>query len=126
MTRVTGSSIATNQKTHFGQINVGRTAAKQPYKVKYWALGNEIDGPWQLGHKTAEEYSKFALEAAKAMRSTDPSIKLIASGSSNYGPTADWMHWNRTVLETLRNQADYIALHTYINNRDNDFEKFMA
>ncbi|MBS1790031.1 MAG: alpha-N-arabinofuranosidase [Acidobacteria bacterium] len=98
----------------------------KPYKVKYWALGNEIDGPWQLGHKNAEEYSKFALEAAKAMRSTDNSIKLIASGSSNYGPTADWMHWNRTVLETLRNQADYIALHTYINNRDNDFEKFMA
>jgi alpha-N-arabinofuranosidase len=94
--------------------------------VKYWALGNEIDGPWQLGHKNAEEYSKFALEAAKAMRSTDNSIKLIACGSSNYGPTADWMHWNRTVLETLRNQADYIAIHTYINNRDNDFEKFMA
>ena len=51
--------------------------------------GNEIDGPWQLGHKNAEEYSKFALEAGKAMRSTDNSIKLIASGSSNYGPTAD-------------------------------------
>ena len=103
-----------------------KNGREQPYKVKYWALGNEIDGPWQLGNKTAEEYSKFALEAAKAMRSTDPSIKLIASGSSNYGPTADWMHWNRTVLETLRSQADYIALHTYINNRDNDFEKFMA
>ena len=98
----------------------------KPYKVKFWALGNEIDGPWQLGNKSAEEYAKFALEAGKAMRSTDNSIKLIASGSSNYGPTADWMHWNRTVLETLRNQADYIALHTYINNRDNDFEKFMA
>jgi alpha-L-arabinofuranosidase len=98
----------------------------KPYNVKYWALGNEIDGPWQLGHKNAEEYSKMALEAAKAMRSTDSSIKLIASGSSNYGPTADWRHWNRTVLETLRNQADYIAIHTYIGNRDNDFEKFMA
>ncbi len=98
----------------------------KPYKVKYWALGNEIDGPWQLGNKSAEEYAKFALEAGKAMRSTDPSIKLIASGSSNYGPTADWMHWNRTVLNTLRNQADYIAIHTYIGNRDNDFEKFMS
>lgn len=98
----------------------------KPYNVKYWALGNEIDGPWQLGHKSAEEYAKFALEAAKAMRSTDPSIKLIACGSSNYSPTADWIHWNRTVLNTLRNQADYIAIHTYIGNRDNDFEKFMA
>ena len=57
--------------------------------MKYWALGNEIDGPWQLGHKNAEEYSKFALEAAKAMRGIDPDIKLVASGSSNYG--ADWM-----------------------------------
>lgn len=96
----------------------------KPYKVKYWALGNEIDGPWQLGHKNAEEYSKFALEAGKAMRSTDSSIKLIASGSSNYG--ADWVNWNRTVINTLRNQADYIAIHTYINNRENDFERFMA
>ena len=98
----------------------------KPYNVKYWALGNEIDGPWQMGHKNAEEYSKFALEAGKAMRSTDPSIKLIASGSSNYGGGSDWIHWNRTVINTLRNQADYIAIHTYINNRDNDFERFMA
>ncbi|MFN0124786.1 MAG: alpha-N-arabinofuranosidase, partial [Blastocatellia bacterium] len=103
-----------------------KNGREQPWKVKYWALGNEIDGPWQLGHKNAEEYSKFALEAAKAMRSTDPAIKLIASGSSNYGAGADWIHWNRTVLNTLRNQADYIAIHSYINNRDNDFEKFMA
>ena len=97
---------------------------EQPYKVKYWALGNEIDGPWQMGHKDADEYAKFALEAAKAMRQVDRDIKLVASGSSNYG--ADWIAWNRTVLQTLRNQADYIALHTYINNRDNDLERFLA
>jgi alpha-N-arabinofuranosidase len=54
----------------------------------------------------------------------DRDIKLVASGSSNYG--ADWIAWNRTVLNVLRNQADYIAIHTYINNRDNDFERFMA
>jgi alpha-L-arabinofuranosidase len=96
----------------------------QPYKVKYWALGNEIDGPWQMGHKNAEEYSKMALEAAKAMRMVDRDIKLVACGSSNYG--ADWIAWNRTVLQTLRNQADYIAIHTYINNSQNDFERFMA
>lgn len=95
-----------------------------PYNVKYWALGNEIDGPWQMGHKDAEDYAKFALEAAKAMRATDPSIKLVASGSSNYG--ADWRQWNRTVLQTLRNQIDYIALHTYINNSANDFERYLG
>jgi alpha-L-arabinofuranosidase len=103
-----------------------KNGREQPWKVKYWALGNEIDGPWQLGHKNAEEYSKFALEAAKAMRLVDRDIKLIASGSSNYGANADWIHWNRTVINTLRNTADYIAIHTYINNRDNDVEKFLA
>jgi len=101
-----------------------RNGREEPYGVKYWALGNEIDGPWQMGHKNAEEYSKFALEAAKAMRAVDPTIKLVASGSSNYG--ADWRLWNRTVLQTLRNQIDYIAPHTYINNRANDFERYLG
>lgn len=101
-----------------------KNGREQPYKVKYWALGNEIDGPWQLGHKSAEEYAKFALEAAKAMRAVDRDIKLVASGSSNYG--ADWIGWNRTVLSVLRNTIDYIAIHTYISNRENDFERFMA
>lgn len=98
----------------------------EPWKVAYWGLGNEIDGPWQLGHKSAEEYAKVALEAAKAMRAVDRDIKLIASGSSNFGASADWIGWNRTVLQTLRNTVDYIAVHTYISNRDNDFERFMA
>ena len=96
----------------------------QPYGVKYWGLGNEIDGPWQLGHKSAEDYGKFALEAAKAMRLSDPSIKLVASGSSNYG--ADWIAWNRAVLSALKDVADYISLHTYIGNRDNNLEKFLG
>jgi alpha-N-arabinofuranosidase len=98
----------------------------KPYNVKYWGLGNEIDGPWQLGHKNAEDYSKFALEAAKAMRRVDPSIKLIASGSSNFGPRADWIGWNRQVLDVLRNEIDYISLHTYIGNRENNFERFLG
>jgi alpha-N-arabinofuranosidase len=97
-----------------------------PYNVKYWGLGNEIDGPWQLGHKNAEDYSKFALEAAKAMRSVDADIKLVASGSSNFRTGADWIDWNRTVLTQLRAEIDYIALHTYIGNRDNDLEKFLG
>lgn len=98
----------------------------KPWGVKYWGLGNEIDGPWQLGHKNAEDYSKFALEAAKAMRRADPSIKLIASGSSNFGRGADWIGWNRTVLQYLRSEIDYISLHTYIGNRENNFERFLA
>jgi len=101
-----------------------RNGREEPYGVKYWALGNEIDGPWQMGHKNAEDYSKFALEAGKAMRAVDPSIKLVASGSSNYG--ADWIGWNRTVLQQLRNLVDYIAIHTYINNRANNLEQFLG
>ena len=103
-----------------------KNGREKPYGVKYWGLGNEIDGPWQLGHKNAEDYTKFALEAGKAMRRADESIKLIASGSSNFNPNADWIGWNRTVLERLRDEIDYISLHTYIGNRENNFEQFLA
>jgi alpha-N-arabinofuranosidase len=103
-----------------------KNGREEPYGVKFWGLGNEIDGPWQMGHKNAEDYAKFALEAGKAMRWIDPSIKLVASGSSNFGPDADWIKWNRTVLATLRGTVDYISLHTYIGNRENDLEKFLA
>ena len=98
----------------------------KPYAVKYWGLGNEIDGPWQLGHKNVEDYTKFALEAAKAMRRADPTIKLIASGSSNFRPGWDWIGWNRVTLDKLKSEIDYISLHTYIGNRDNNLEKFLG
>jgi alpha-N-arabinofuranosidase len=98
----------------------------EPWNVKYWGLGNEMDGPWQMGHRNAEDYGKFALEAAKLMKFTDPSIKLIAAGSSNFNGDADWTGWNRTVLQYLRRHADYLSLHTYVGNRDNDFGDFMA
>jgi alpha-L-arabinofuranosidase len=115
----------TNESRHTYWADQRRKNGRdEPYKVKYWGLGNEIDGPWQLGHKNAEEYAKFAVEAGKAMRLVDNSIALVASGSSNYG--GDWQGWNRTVINALRGQADYIALHTYIQNRDDDFEKFMG
>ena len=69
-----------------------------PWKVEHWGLGNEMDGPWQMGHRSAEDYGKFALEAAKLMKWTDPNIKLIAAGSSNFSHGSDWTGWNRTVL----------------------------
>ena len=96
----------------------------QPYHVKYWGLGNEIDGEWQMGHKNAEDYSKYALEAAKLMKWSDDKIKLIASGSSNYNDK--WVEWNRTVLTTLHDYIDYISLHHYSGNYDKDHYKFMA
>ena len=98
----------------------------EPWKVKYWGLGNEMDGPWQMGHRSAEDYGKFALEAAKLMKWTDPNVKLIAAGSSNFGPGIDWTAWNRTVLDFLKDHADYLAIHRYVGNPQNDFADFMA
>jgi alpha-L-arabinofuranosidase len=99
---------------------------RDPWKVKYWGLGNEMDGPWQMGHRSADDYGKFALEAAKLMKWTDPNVKLIAAGSSNFGAGSDWTGWNRTVLEYLKNHADYLSLHTYVGNAQNDFGDFLA
>jgi alpha-N-arabinofuranosidase len=101
----------------------GRAA---PWKVPYWGLGNEMDGPWQMGHRSAEDYGKFALEAAKLMKWTDPNIKLIAAGASNFGTGVDWTMWCRTVLDFLRQHADYLAIHMYVGNPNNDFADFLA
>jgi len=79
-----------------------------------------------MGHRSAEDYGKFALEAAKLMKWTDPKVKLIAAGSSNFGPGSDWTSWNRTVLEFLRQHADFLSIHMYVGNARNDFGDFMA
>jgi alpha-L-arabinofuranosidase len=97
-----------------------------PWKVRFWGLGNEMDGPWQMGHRSAEDYGKFALEGAKLMKWTDPSIKLIAAGSSNYRLGSDWTSWNRTVLEFLNQHADYLSLHLYVTNPNNEYSDFVA
>ncbi len=99
---------------------------RDPWKVTYWGLGNEMDGPWQMGHRSAEDYGKFALEAAKLMKWTDPNIKLIAAGSSNFGPGSDWTGWNRTVLEYLKRHADYLSIHMYVGNREDDYYEFLT
>jgi alpha-N-arabinofuranosidase len=98
----------------------------QPWKVKYWGLGNEMDGPWQMGHRSAEDYGAFALEAAKLMKWTDPSVKLIAAGSSNYGSGIDWAGWNRTVLDFLKDHTDYLSMHSYVGNAQNDYADFLT
>jgi alpha-L-arabinofuranosidase len=99
---------------------------QDPWKVKYWGLGNEMDGPWQMGHRSAEDYGKFALEAAKLMRWTDPNVKLVAAGSSHYAQGIDWIGWNRTVLDHLKNHIDYLAIHLYVGNRDNNYYEFLS
>lgn len=99
---------------------------QEPYNVKYWSLGNEMDGEWQMGHLNAEDYTKKALEAAKLMRLTSPDIKLIATGSSNYRPHADPDYWNRTIITNLKDVADYIALHMYVGNPENNYYDFLS
>ncbi len=78
----------------------------EPYRVKYWGLGNEVYGPWQIGHKNAEDYAKQALEFAKVMKWMDPNIKLVASGSGDPA-------WDRPVLEMLGDHIDFISVHCY-------------
>jgi len=109
--------------TYYSDLRI-KNGHPEPYKVKYWGLGNEMDGPWQMGHKNADDYGKYALEAAKLMKWVDKDIKLIASGSSNYG--SDWIGWNRTILDYLRDHVDYISLHHYTGNRNNDYYKYLA
>ncbi len=90
---------------------------EQPHNVKYWCVGNEMDGPWQIGHIPAREYGLKATDAARQMRSVDPSIKLIACGSSGpFMPT--YIEWDRTVLEECYDVVDGISLHRYWGNTD--------
>ena len=102
-----------------------RTAAEDPYGIRLWCLGNEMDGPWQIGHKTADEYGRLAAETAKAMRMVDPRIELVACGSSNSGmPT--FGAWEPTVLEHTYDLVDYISLHAYYEEHDGDLASFLA
>ncbi|WP_308637666.1 arabinosylfuranosidase ArfA [Paenibacillus silvisoli] len=98
---------------------------KQPHGIKTWCLGNEMDGPWQIGAKTAQEYGRIAAESAKVMKWVDPSIELVACGSSNL-TMATFPEWERTVLDLCYNEVDYISLHQYYGNRDKDTANFLA
>ena len=102
---------------------------EEPYRVKHWCLGNEMDGPWQIGHMTASEYGMKAADAARQMRAVDPSVKLIACGSSNSSmPT--YLEWDRDVLEHCYEYVDGLSLHRYFTNTPEetggDSEKFLA
>ena len=97
-----------------------------PYNLKIWDLGNEVDGaPWELGHKTADDYVKIGREAAKAMKSVDNTIKFVASGSSYYEPSGQWIEWNSKVLSGLGDLIDYISIHRYWEN-SSDYYNYMG
>ena len=101
----------------------------EPYKVKNWCLGNEMDGPWQIGHMTATEYGYKAADAARQMRYVDPSLTLVACGSS--GPLmSTYLEWDREVLEQCYDYVDALSLHRYIGNTKEetgeDSSKYLA
>lgn len=99
--------------------------AKKPHDIKHWCLGNEMDGPWQVGHKTAEQYGKLARETAQAMRWVDPKCKFVACGSS-YRAMPTFATWEDTVLNECYDYVEYISLHTYYGNQTNDLGTFLA
>ncbi len=98
---------------------------EQPHGVKFWCLGNEMDGPWQTGAKTAQEYGRIAEEAAKVMRWVDPTIELAACGSSGRNMST-YGAWEDTVLQHTFDQVEWISLHTYLNNYADDTAAFLA
>jgi alpha-L-arabinofuranosidase len=101
-----------------------------PHRVKYWGVGNEVDGPWQIGYKTPEEYARAYTEYAKVMKWTDPSIELLASAVSLWSPT--WVERVQLLMEHAGKLIDYMAIHWYVGNnrergyRDDDFSSYMA
>ncbi|GAB3618313.1 alpha-N-arabinofuranosidase [Okibacterium endophyticum] len=97
----------------------------EPFAVEMWCLGNEMDGPWQLGHRSADDYGKIASQTARAMRQLDPSVRLVVCGSSSaHMPT--FGEWERVVLTHAYDDVDYISCHAYYEERGGDLGSFLA
>ena len=110
--------------TYWSDLRI-RHGVREPHKISLWGLGNEMDGPWQIGHKTAEQYGHLAREAGKAMKWVDPTIELVATGSSNPN-MATFPEWDATVLDLAYETVDYLSLHVYYGNPEGDTPNFLA
>lgn len=115
-----------NSDTNTYYANLRRqNGFEKPFGFKLWCLGNEMDGWWQICHKTAEEYGRAATETAKVLKWVDPSIELVACGSSSHDmPT--FGEWEKTVLDHTYEYVDYISLHCYYGNNAKDTKDFLA
>ena len=113
-----------DQGTHFSELRK-QHGWEKPHGIKLWCLGNEMDGPWQIGHKTADEYGRLANEAAKVMKWMDPSIELVVCGSSGPGMHT-YGEWEATVLDHCYENVDYLSLHSYYADHERDPETFLA
>ncbi len=110
--------------TYFSDLRI-QNGSPEPYNIKYWCLGNEMEGSWQAGHLSAADYTKKALEAAKIMKWVDPSIKLVACGSS-YEMLPTYLEWDRTMLSELYDQVDYVSTHNYTMNAGQGTKNYVA
>ena len=110
--------------TYWSDLRI-KNGSREPYGIKYWCLGNEMEGSWQAGHLSAEDYTKKALEAAKIMKWADPSIKLVACGSS-YEMLPTYLEWDRTMLTELFEQVDYLSTHNYTMNSGQGLTNYLA
>jgi alpha-L-arabinofuranosidase len=97
----------------------------EPHNVRYWCVGNEMDGPWQIGHLDSVSYGNKALEAAKMMKWQDPSIKTVLCGSSS-DKMSTYPEWDRTALEIAWEHIDFHSMHYYAGNRENDSASYLA
>jgi alpha-N-arabinofuranosidase len=98
---------------------------EEPFGVTMWCLGNEMDGPWQVGHRSASDYGTLASQVAKAMRLVDNRVRFVACGSSGRNmPT--FGSWERTVLEHTYDDVEYISCHAYYQETDGDLGSFLA
>jgi alpha-N-arabinofuranosidase len=98
---------------------------EDPWGVKLWCLGNEMDGPWQIGHMPAESYAVIAQQTARMMKMVDPTIELVVCGSCA-PELATYLEWDRKVLEHVREDVDYLSLHRYVGNPEDDTKEFLA
>lgn len=97
----------------------------EPHDVKLWCLGNEMDGPWQIGHVPASAYGIQAQQTARMMKMVDPEVELVVCGSCAPDlPT--FLEWDRTVLEHCEDTVEYISVHRYVGNPDDDTPDFLA
>jgi alpha-N-arabinofuranosidase len=97
----------------------------EPHGIRMWCLGNEMDGPWQLGHGTAEDYAQLAGKTARAMRQIDPDLELVVCGSSS-AQMPTFGTWERVVLNETYDDVDYISCHAYYEPKDGDYGSFLA
>lgn len=99
--------------------------ATEPYDIRMWCLGNEMDGPWQIGHLSADDYGKLAARTASAMKTADKSLELVVCGSSGSSmPT--FGEWERVVLEHSYENVDFISCHAYYQERGGDLDSYLA